>query len=73
MKQKKAPERRNGIAVHCAGSASPLTYTEATGWNVDAQGILAIAKPSGRFNEAGQELGETIAAFKDWQRVGWSK
>lgn len=69
MQRKTKLKSRTGVRVYL--NEMHHDYPTAAGWGIDANGILAISVPTGRFAENGTELGETIAVFKAWDRVGW--
>lgn len=65
----KAPKNRIGVRVNVG--TLHFDYPTATGWFIDGQGVLGIGQPSGRYNEQGVEIADTVSAFKIWDRVGW--
>lgn len=65
------PGKRKGITVWVDGTRHD--FPRAIGWGIDSNGIVGIGEPSGRYNEAGAEMTDTVASFKAWSRVGWTK
>lgn len=68
-RQSAAAAPRKGVVVTTPDGA--FTFQNATGWGVDASGVMAVGEPTGKFMENGQELSSTVAAFRTWDRVVW--